>query len=354
MSGWDMGNYRVGIAGCGRMAGTIDDEVVGYDAVILPYCHAAAYRALGSTHIVAAADINPEKTAAFSQRWKVPSTYSDYRQMIEKENLDILSVTTPATLHHEIVTFAANNGVRAIYCEKAMCCSLSEADDMVEACKRNDVKLNVGTLRRFHPGYHAMRELVMNGSIGEPKAAIAYSLGILMHTHSHTADTIRFLLGDPRANYVQGALSDPEYDKERNAFRKDPLVAMGHVSFLGDVHGFFSPSIGMYEFEVDCTKGAVRVLDNGTDWELRVLKKGAEKWLLHERSGFPTFDRVSPTVRCITDLVTALETGSETQANPEVAREGMELSVGIALSHLKEGARVHLPLEDRALYIPSH
>jgi len=207
----------VGVVGCGRMAGSIDDEVIGYDACILPYSYAAAYSAIGKTRMVAAADIDPQKLIAFCTRWNVPSKYSDYREMIEKERLDMLSVTTPATVRHEIVTFAAKSGIRGIYCEKAMCCSMAQADDIVESCEDNDVKLNVGTLRRFHAGYQRMRELVDDGKVGKPKVAIAYSTGSLMHTHSHTVDTIRFLLGDPKLDYVQGSISGAEHDKAKNA-----------------------------------------------------------------------------------------------------------------------------------------
>jgi predicted dehydrogenase len=345
--------YRVGVVGCGRMAGSIDDEVEGYAACILPYSHAAAYSALGRTKIVAAADVNPDKLDAFCKRWKVESRYLDFREMIAKEKLDILSVTTPATVRHEVVTFAARKGIRAIYCEKAMCCSISQADDIVEACKRAKVKLNVGTLRRFHPGYQKMREIIEAGKIGEPRVVIAYSSGALMHTHSHTVDTVRFLLGDPKPIYIQGTIDGAEYDEAKNAFDQDPSLVAGQISFEGGKQAFFVPSPGMYEFEVDCTKGVVRVLDNGIDWRMRVRVE-SDKWGSHAPVSFPPFERVSPTVKCIEDLINAIETDSDTKCNASVGRDGMELCIGMALSHLRGGMRIKPPIENRTLYVPSN
>lgn len=349
-----MREYRVGVVGCGRMAGSIDDEVIGYDSCILPYSHAAAYSAMGKARIVAAADIDPQRLITFCTRWNVQSKYSDYREMIERERLDILSVTTPATVRHEIVTFAANSGISGIYCEKAMCCSMAQADDMVESCKINDVKLNVGTLRRFHAGYRRMRELLDSGRIGRPKVAIAYSAGALMHTHSHTVDTIRFLFGDPKLIFVQGSISGAEHDDVKDALDRDPSLVMGYASFEGDKHAFMVPSPGLYEFEVDCTEGVVRVLDNGIEWRMRVIKSPKDKWGLHVPANFPQFDRVSPTVRCIENLITSIETNTDTECNPAVGRDGMELCLGMALSHLRGGAKVSHPIDDRRFYIPSH
>ena len=349
-----MAEYRVGVIGCGRMAGSIDDEVMGYDACILPYSHAAAYSTIKNTHVVAAADTNPEKLASFCKRWKVQEAYSDYKEMIEGEGLDIISVTTPATVRHEIVVFAASGGIRAIYCEKAMCCSMAQADEMVEACRRNGVKLNVGTLRRFHPGYLKMRELIEGGRIGEPKVAIAYSSGALMHTHSHTVDTVRFLLGDLKADYVQGSIAGAEYDEVRDALDQDPSLAAGYASFEGGVYAFFVPSPGLYEFEVDCSDGVVRVLDNGIEWRMRAVKDPADKWRLHAPAQFPAFERTSPTVRCIEDLIESMETGRDTRCSASVARDGLELSLGMALSHIRGGARTKVPIDDRRFYIPSH
>ena len=57
--------YRVGVIGCGRMGSTIDDEVQGNASVILPFSHTAAYMEEPRVHVVAAADVGPDKRAAY-------------------------------------------------------------------------------------------------------------------------------------------------------------------------------------------------------------------------------------------------------------------------------------------------
>src|SRR5512137_2996313 len=119
-----MARYKAVIIGAGRMAGTIDDECTRYEAVTLPYSHAAGYAEVDEVELRAFADLDMDKVRALRQRYGVPHGYRDYREMIVHEQPDIVSVTTPATHHCEAVLFAAEHGARAIYCEKALCCSL--------------------------------------------------------------------------------------------------------------------------------------------------------------------------------------------------------------------------------------
>jgi len=343
--------YRVSVVGCGRMGGSIDDEVLDYPACVLPYSHAAAYTALPNTTIVAAADISETALDRFCTRWDVPKRYTDYREMIEKERPDIVSVTTHCVTHAEITIFAAEHGVKGIYCEKAMSSSVAEADRMVEACERNGVAFNIGTLRRYHPGYEATRRLVEDGRIGEAKAAIAMNWGTLLHTHSHTFDTIIYLLGDPEVEYVQGRLEPGDYDITQNRFNVDP-VGVGYIRFTNGLDGHVAGVPGIYEFAVFGTRGEVRVMNNGLDWGLRVKEEG-QKWHILKDEPFPAFEQKSPTVRCIEDLIASMETGRPSLGNIHTARRVHEISMGFAESHRQSGARVFMPLQNRKLYIAS-
>ena len=64
--------YDVAVVGCGRMGGTIDDELHRFPRFTLPYSHGAGYAAHPRTRIVAAADPLEEKRLAFSERYGVP------------------------------------------------------------------------------------------------------------------------------------------------------------------------------------------------------------------------------------------------------------------------------------------
>src|SRR5262249_34110829 len=148
--------------GCSRMGGFIDNEVAGSPTHVPPYSHAAGFAACERTDLVACSDLRPDVMESFGLQYDVPKQrqYLDYRELIEREQPDILSVATQPEPRAEIVTFAANHGVRAIYAEKAMAASMAEADAMVEAVERNGVAFNPGTLRRWSTGFDAMKQVI--------------------------------------------------------------------------------------------------------------------------------------------------------------------------------------------------
>ena len=87
--------YRVAIIGTGRMGGLIEDEIPLGDPN-LPYGHFSAYEYIEETEVVAVANRGAERLQRFSERFGITNTYLDYREMIDKEQPDIVSVTAPS------------------------------------------------------------------------------------------------------------------------------------------------------------------------------------------------------------------------------------------------------------------
>ena len=166
--------YRIGLIGCGRMGATIDDEVKDRPNahIFLPYSHAAAIVASERTELVAVCDPVPEKAEAIGQRYRAQKAYSDHEAMIDVENLDMVAVATRPGPHAAIVRYAAERGVRGIYCEKPLCNAVSEMDVMLEACRRAGVQFNYGTQRRYMPVYSRVREMVAEGAVGDVQSAM--------------------------------------------------------------------------------------------------------------------------------------------------------------------------------------
>ena len=340
--------YRACIVGCGRMGGTIDEEVRrGPNAILLPYSHAAGYTACERTTIVAAADVVEKNLERVCSKWDIPKRYADYREMIEKEAPDIISVATRPGNHAEITAFAAEHGVKGIYCDKPLCASMVEADAMVELCEQNQVKFNLGTQRRYTPGYIKMREIVESGEIGERQSVIAYTSGAALWGYTHAADMLLFLSGDSEVEYVQGNVEVEDSDFDDNRTEIDPSIVMGYVRFKNGTHGVSIPG-SAYEFEVACSDGAVRSLNNGNQFQLR---KRSEASGGLEHVDFPDFERKSGTVGCIEDIVDAIDTGRETQGNIRLARISTEITFGIVDSQRQKGSRVTMPMENRGLYV---
>ena len=168
--------YRACLIGCGRMGATIDDEVCDHPHhfLWLPYSHAAGYTASEHTDLVAVSDVVPEKVSAIQKRYNAHNGYTDYREMIRKEEPDIVSIATRPATHAEATIFVEKNGVKGVYYEKPLCYSMEEADAIREACEKHDVKFNYGMQRRYTPLYQKMRELIDHGELGEIQAVIGH------------------------------------------------------------------------------------------------------------------------------------------------------------------------------------
>jgi scyllo-inositol 2-dehydrogenase (NAD+) len=342
--------HKVCLIGCGRMGATIDDEVKDRpnSHLWLPYSHAAGYVAVENTELVAVSDVVQNKVDAIQKRYEVPRGYVDYREMIEREKPDVVSIATRPCTHAEMTVFAAQHGVKGIYCEKPLCCSIREADIMVEACEKHGVKFNFGTQRRYVALYHSIRNLIENGEVGSIQCIIAEcGSGSAQWTHTHTADMLMYLAGDPEIEFVQGTVAAKAEDWQDDKLYMDPGVISGFVRFRNGINGYIV-TCGAYEFEVLGTKGRVRTLNNGMGGK---LWKAQGKWNIQDEVPFPNVKIESGTVRCIQDLVEAIETGRETQGNIHLACRSQEMIIGIVESHRRDGARVTLPMENRDIHV---
>jgi predicted dehydrogenase len=219
-----MKTYRAAVIGCSRMGGFIDNEVIGSPGHVPPYSHAAGFYACPRTTLVACADVRVDVMAQFGLRYDIPKErqYTDYREMIARERLDIVSVATQPEPRAEIVIYAADHGVKAIYAEKALAASLAEADAMIEALERNGAILNLGTNRRWSPAYDQMKAIIDSGELGVLKSIIIYNNGTLFNTGSHTLDVAMRLNSDQPARWVQGHLPDGDRIIEGDLLHEDP------------------------------------------------------------------------------------------------------------------------------------
>jgi len=332
------------------MGATIDDEVKGRpDSFLwLPFSHAAACVACDRTELVAVSDVVAEKAESIRQRYNVPRCYTDYREMIAKEKPDIACIATRPASRAEITIFVAENGVKGIYGEKPLCCSMEEADAMVKAVEKYGVKFNYGTQRRYMPFYRKMRELIDSDEIGDVQCVIAqYGVSSALWGLTHAADMLLYMAGDPEVDFVQGTIVCNDEDWEGNRLNTDPGIASGYVRFSNGVHGYNTAGTGP-EFEVCGTKGKLRTLNNGMTCQFR---KAGESTRILEEVPFPDVSRETGTVMGIKDIAEALDTGHEVQGPIQLARRSQEMLMGMIESHRLGGVRVSLPMVNRSLYV---
>ncbi len=187
----DGSRYRAAIIGCGNMA----------------HGHARAYNADPRVSLVACADISDDAANRFGDAFGIPQRYHDFREMIEREKPDIVSICTHHQLHAPMTIETARLGrPRAILCEKPIALDLQSADEMIEACRESETLLVIGHQRRFGRQYVAAREAVARGDIGDVLLVEAFGHpgSSLLVDSTHTVDLVRYFLDDPKGDWVIG------------------------------------------------------------------------------------------------------------------------------------------------------
>ena len=359
-------NYRVAIIGSGRMGGLIEDEIPA-GSFNRPYGHFPAYASLPNCEVVAVANRGAERLDRFATRFGVARTYLDYREMIDRERPDIVSVTTPSFARAEPIIYAATHGVRAIYAEKGLCGSLAEADAIAAAVRANGVAFNWGAMRRHHDGYRQLRAAIARGDIGEPRHATMWFFTDLIKHHPHTIDIVAMLLGDPVPAWVEGRLVAPDdarvagnrrpqpvYDATSHRFEPpsgheiaDPHVDTFRVGYANRMEATFIP-FGKFEVDIVGTEGRAMAWENGGRFATR--RVDSRTGTATETTFTPRGE--SPTVCTIRDLIQALETGEPTRGGLDATLPSVEVQFAVAHSHLEGGKRVAVPVADRSLRIP--
>ena len=90
-----------------------------------------------------------------------------YKEMLQKEKLDILAISTNVKGRAELTVLAVEYGAKGIMTEKPMAYSLEETDQMVEVCKNAGVPLVCGSTSASHPSMASAKQLIQDGAIGE-------------------------------------------------------------------------------------------------------------------------------------------------------------------------------------------
>ncbi len=335
--------YRVAIVGLGRMGSTIDDE---FPPGSPAYSIAGACRASQRLEVIAGADIDPAKRAAFQARWGVTALYADYLEMMRQEKPDLVAICTKGVLHAEMAVAVAEAGAPMIFCEKAIACSMQEADAVLAAVGSRNIPFNTGVLRRFNRTYHVARQMIADGEIGEARTAVHYAASNLLHGHIHSLDTLSFLLGDPKVVSIWGELLPRDLVIENNRLDKDPN-AIFQALFANGVEATTVPA-GTWEFEVIGSRGSVSVRNDGVGLVVRKAKSEKERSFVAVPA--PTVEAHSATQLCLEDLLDAFESGRPTLGNIQITHHLTEACLAVAESHRLQ-QRITLPLENRSLYV---
>jgi myo-inositol 2-dehydrogenase / D-chiro-inositol 1-dehydrogenase len=180
--------------------------------------HAEALRACAGAELFAAASPNEQHISAFAERHNIAHHFTDYRKMLEMDELDMVVVGVPTDLHCQVAVDAAAAGKHVVM-EKPLCLNLAEADRMIDACRGARVKLMYAEELCFAPKYVRLKQLLDSGALGRPlfikqsekhdgpHAAHFWDVnraggGVTMDMGCHAIEFFRWMLGRPKIKSV--------------------------------------------------------------------------------------------------------------------------------------------------------
>jgi predicted dehydrogenase len=142
--------FRMAVIGCGGIAQT----------------HMGALRTFPDVEVVAGCDIRQDRLDNFQEKWGVTSLYTDWKQMLKREDLDAVTICTPNGVHAAPSIDASNAGLHVIV-EKPMAMNPAECVKMIETAKKNKKKLTIGFQYRYHPQTQFLKRAADEGQFGD-------------------------------------------------------------------------------------------------------------------------------------------------------------------------------------------
>lgn len=240
--------------------------------------HAETIASLNNANLYALCDLNDELLKDTAQRLGVEKTYNNFDDMIEDDNIDAITITSPSFLHTEQISKALKAG-KHVFSEKPLGTTVEqckEAEKTVEKCL--DQIFMLGFMRRFDNSYKYAKEAIDNGEIGEVYLVRSYSQdptkniegAIAFGPHSggefldmavHDIDLMRWYIGsEPKQVWaIGGAYAYPEFKEWNDG---DNVSAL--MKFENDAMGFLfagrtAPHGYNVETEIMGTKGTIRI-----------------------------------------------------------------------------------------------
>ncbi len=151
----------------------INVGVIGVGA--MGYNHARVYYKLEEANLIAVSDVSERTLKKVSEKYDA-KPYSDYEELLNDPEIQVVSVCVPTTHHHDVVMAAIEHG-KHVLVEKPIAFTLEEAEEMIEAAHKKGVILGTGHVERFNPAVQKAKQLIQNDVIGDIVSASAKRVG---------------------------------------------------------------------------------------------------------------------------------------------------------------------------------
>jgi predicted dehydrogenase len=325
------------------------------------------FRACEGARVVAVASGRRENAERVAAEFGIPLAAADWREVVAREDVDLVSIVTPPVTHAEM-TLAAFSAGKAVLCEKPLAMDASETDEMRARARESGLFAHVDHELRFLPARRLMREMIMGGELGAVHHAKflyradarasgqrawdwwsdrASGGGVLGAIGSHAVDTLHWALG-AQVSHVSASLAthfaerpDPGGGRMKAVTSDDEAVMLLNFADNGVTRGatgLVSMSVvemgrSEHVLEVFGAEGALRASGSGGLWHSRV---GEGEWRKVETDDAPLAEGLRDTEWSRGFTVFAREI-------VEALREGRNAVEGAAT--FDEGHRTQLVLD---------
>lgn len=328
-----------------------------------------AFRKIEAAEIVSVASGRAENAENAAREFDIPHWTSDWRETVEREDIDLICITTPPVYHHEM-TLAALENDKHILCEKPMAMNQTEAREMLEKSKGKNLLCLIDHELRFLNGRRKAFEMIRAGEIGKirhlkynfraPHRGDPHSPwtwwsdrtqggGALGAIGSHAIDTLRWFTGTEISQVFCQLQSHVKGRKDSNGELKqvttDDEVNMLLRLFDNDLteDATANLSLSMVEYpayqnrvEIFGTKNALRVEYDG---EIFIGNVEKEKWVKLELTLNESVENVRPTgwnngfLAFAKEIIEALQHGKSSIENAATFKDGYEIQKVLDAAH---------------------
>lgn len=322
------------------------------------------WEGIPNAKLVAVADLLPELRDKARGELGDIELYPDHLSMLQKANLDVVTIATTGYFHAQITHDAAKYGIKGIYCEKPMACSLADADAMIADCKASGTKLMMGHERRWMEQIIRVRNAIKDGAIGRPTHGYIYwASGRVGSNGTHFFDALNFIL-DSQPVEVVGRVKRgldltkvEDHPTYRTRLVEDP-GAMGFITYANDVRiavDCMNDVLLPYTYMFCGTKGRIDLFEVSYEADYRArdqdTRSHRDGWKVITRRDFeplpPYVDGVAEQAG-YRELLRCIETGTQPTSSGEDGLMALETIVAFHLSSEAGMKPISLPLPQSA------
>ena len=326
-----------------------------------------AYNNLDNVEFIAIADPDEAGREKAMADTGAARGYADYREMLDKEQLDIVSVCPRWVPEHLAMVTACLEAGCNVYCEKPMTMSLADGDEIVETANARGLKVAVAHQAVYLPATHAIKRMLADGKIGTVQAI--YASGKQDHRGggedmivlgTHLFNMMRFFVGDVAWMQSHVTINGKEVAHEDAEEPTEPVGPIAgdcinsYFAFKNGVSGFFSTrrnqaGSGRYGMEIVGSDGIFSLRGDVANrlmvypYPVLVPSNPEQEWEAVDLDNTPFSQGNELAIR---DLVDAIENDRKPISAAEDAVAALEMILGAYESQLT-GQRVPFPIANR-------